>query len=245
MKILTLSLCLTLFAASSMFAQSKKELKAELQRLTTELNALKQSKEVNLSEQDAKVSYALGVMIATNIKNQEMGTLDIEALKLAFEDVLKDQPLKLQPQEAEGIIQQYMQERMEAKRTSAIEEANAYLEKNKASEGVKETQSGLQYKVLKEGTGKSPGPNSKVTVHYTGMLTDGTVFDSSVERGTPISFGVNQVIPGWTEALKMMKEGGKWKIVVPYDLAYGEQGAGDAIPPFATLVFEVELLKVE
>lgn len=245
MKILTLSLCISLMTTASLFAQSKKELKAQVQRLTNEVNELKKPKEVDLQNQETKVSYAMGVMIATNIESQGIDSLDVEALTLAFQDVLKERELKLQPQEAEGIIQQYMQEMMESRRTKAIEEATSYLEKNKTKEGIKETPSGLQYKVVKEGTGKSPGPKDRVTVHYTGMLTDGTVFDSSVERGQPATFGVSQVIPGWTEALQLMKEGGKWTIYVPYELAYGERGAGRDIPPYATLIFDVELLKVE
>src|SRR5690606_17937012 len=115
----------------------------------------------------------------------------------------------------------------------------------KNKEGVKTTPSGLQYQVVTAGTGKSPGANDNVTVHYTGKLTDGTVFDSSVDRGEPATFGVSQVIPGWTEALQLMKEGDKWTIFIPQNLAYGEQGAGGGqIPPFATLIFEVELIKV-
>jgi FKBP-type peptidyl-prolyl cis-trans isomerase len=245
MKLRTLSLCVTLLAAAPLFAQSKKELKAEVQRLNTEITELKNPKRVNLSNEDTKASYALGVVIATNVKEQELDSLDVEALTLAIQDVLKDQELKIQSEEAQGIVQTYMQNAMESRKTKAIEEASAYLEKNKTKEGVQETASGLQYKVIKEGTGKSPGPKDKVTVHYTGMLTDGTVFDSSVERGQPVTFGVGQVIPGWTEALQLMKEGGKWTLYIPYDLAYGERGAGRDIPPFSTLVFDVELLKVE
>lgn len=245
MKVLTLALGMSLLTTASLFAQSKKQLKADVQRLTTELNELKKPKEADLSDPNTKASYAIGVMIATNVKSQGLDSLDVEALVLAFEDVLKDQPVKIQAQEAEPIIQTYMQETMEARKTKAKEEASAYLAQNKTKEGVKETPSGLQYKVIKEGTGKSPGPKSRVTVHYTGMLTDGTVFDSSVERGEPTSFGVSQVIPGWTEALQLMKEGGKWTLYIPYTLAYGEQGAGGDIPPYATLIFEVELLKVE
>ncbi|WP_304502754.1 FKBP-type peptidyl-prolyl cis-trans isomerase [Cesiribacter sp. SM1] len=245
MKLSTLTLCMALFATAPLFAQSKKELRAEVQRLNTEIEELKKPKEVDLSNKHTKASYAIGVMIANNVKSQEMDSLDTEALMVAFEDVLKGGELKLGAEEAESTIQQYMQEIMEAKKSKAIEEATAYLEKNKANEGVQQTASGLQYKVIKEGTGKSPGPKDKVTVHYTGMLTDGTVFDSSVERGEPVTFGVNQVIPGWTEALQLMKEGAKWTLYIPYELAYGERGAGRDIPPFSTLVFDVELLKVQ
>ena len=118
------------------------------------------------------------------------------------------------------------------------------LMENKTKEGVKTTPSGLQYKIVSEGTGKSPTTADRVTVHYTGKLTDGTIFDSSVQRGQPATFRVNQVIPGWTEALQMMQEGDKWTLYIPYTLAYGERGSPPAIPPFSTLIFEVELMKV-
>jgi FKBP-type peptidyl-prolyl cis-trans isomerase len=142
------------------------------------------------------------------------------------------------------VVQQYMQQVADAKNGAAKSEGLAFLEKNKMNEGVKVTASGLQYRVISSGNGKSPKASDNVTVHYTGKLVDGSVFDSSVERGEPATFGVNQVIPGWTEAMQLMKEGDKWEIVIPSELGYGEQGAGYQIPPFATLIFEVELLKV-
>ncbi len=245
MKLSFLSVCILLTAFTPLFAQSKKELRAEVQRLNTEIEELKKPAEVNLNNEHAKASYALGVMMATSIKGQELDSLKLETLMVAFQDVLKAREPKLQPQEAEGIIQQYMQKNMESRQEKLKEQSANFLKENKTKEGVKVTESGLQYKVLKEGNGKSPGPKDKVTVHYTGMLTDGTVFDSSVERGEPITFGVGQVIPGWTEALQMMKEGDKWTIYIPYDLGYGERGAGRDIPPYSTLIFDVELLKVK
>ena len=119
-----------------------------------------------------------------------------------------------------------------------------YLEENAKKEGVKVLESGLQYKVEKEGTGATPKATDKVRVHYTGRTIDGKVFDSSEQRGTPAEFGVNQVIPGWVEALQLMKEGDRWQLTIPSDLAYGERGAGESIPPNSTLIFDVELLKV-
>lgn len=245
MKLLTLSLCFALLATAPLFAQSKKQLKAEIEQLKSDIERLKQPKKPDLSSKHAKVSYAIGTMIASNLKQQEIDSLQLDALQAAFRDVLTEQPLQLQPEEAEQVVQNYMQELMEAQQAKAIEEAAAFLKENRKKEGVQETASGLQYKVIRKGSGKSPGPKDRVTVHYTGMLPDGTVFDSSVERGEPATFGISQVIPGWTEALQLMQEGAKWTLYIPHELAYGERGARGVIPPYSTLIFEVELLKVE
>jgi len=137
-----------------------------------------------------------------------------------------------------------MQQAVEKKNSKLKASSQVFLNENKTKEGVKTTASGLQYKVVKSGTGKVPKATDNVTVHYTGKLTDGTVFDSSVERGQPVTFGVSEVIPGWTEALQLMHEGDKWMLYIPQELGYGERGAGAQIPPYATLVFEVELIKV-
>jgi FKBP-type peptidyl-prolyl cis-trans isomerase len=142
------------------------------------------------------------------------------------------------------IVQQYMQQVADQKNEALIKESQAFLDANRQKAGVKVTATGLQYRVLTPGTGASPKPTDQVTVHYTGRLTDGTVFDSSVERNEPATFGVSEVIAGWTEALQLMKVGDKWELVIPSELAYGERGAGYQIPPYATLIFEVELLKV-
>lgn len=238
------SVCIMLFIATAAQAQSKKELAAEVQKLKAEITELKAPKVIDLENADIKASYGLGILIANNIKAQGADSVDIEALKIAFEDVLTGKDTKIEQQEAMMVVQEYMTKAMEMKNKKLIEENAAFLVANKEKEGVKVTDSGLQYKVLSSGNGKSPKETDEVTVHYTGQLVDGTIFDSSVERNEPATFGVNEVIPGWTEALQLMKEGDKWLIYLPYTLAYGERGAGGQIPPYATLIFEVELLKV-
>lgn len=244
MKSLTLTFCLFLVTSFAIIAQSKKELRADVEKLRAEIAELKKPIEVDLEDKDKKAGYALGVVIASNIQDQGMDSIDMEAIIVAFEDVFLDKDLKVKEEEAQGIVQAYVQEAMERKTAKLQEEASLFLEENRSKEGIVETESGIQYRVLKEGSGKSPQANDDVTVHYVGKLADGTVFDSSVERGEPATFGVSQVIPGWTEALQLMKEGAKYELYIPYDLAYGERGAGGQIPPYATLIFEVELLEV-
>lgn len=244
MKVLSLTLCLFL-TSFAVFAQSKKELRAELQAVKAELEQLKESAHVDLTNPDDKMSYAIGVMMASSAQAQGIDSLQLAAVTAAFKDVFSGQDLKIPREEASRTVQQYVQQKQEARKAEMKAEGAAFLEANKLREGVQETESGLQYKVLKEGSGPSPEATDKVTVHYIGKLADGTVFDSSIERGEPVTFGVSQVIEGWTEALQLMQEGDKWEVYIPYNLAYGERGAGGQIPPFATLVFEVELLDVE
>lgn len=236
--------CITLFAAIPLYAQSKKELLAEVNSLKSELAELKKPKDADTTTIHQKASYGLGVIIATNLKMQGGDSLDMETLTKALSDTYSGKPLKMEPQKSSMVVQQYMQQAIEQKAAKSMEEGKTYLENNKNQEGVKVTASGLQYKVLTPGTGKAPAATDKVTVNYTGKLIDGTVFDSSSSRAEPTSFVVNQVIPGWTEALQLMHEGDKWMLYIPSDLAYGEQGAGGQIPPHATLIFEVELVKV-
>lgn len=197
-----------------------------------------------------RVSYSIGASIGGNFKRQEMD-LDAKALAAGVVDALAGKPA-LAEAEMRGVLNTYQQEmmaKMQAKQ-KVDGEANAkkgeeYLAANAKKDGVKTTASGLQYKVIKSGTGKTPKATDTVKVHYHGTLIDGTVFDSSVERKEPVSFPVDGVIPGWTEALQLMKEGDKWQVTIPSKLAYGEQGAGGKIGPNSTLIFDVELLAIE
>jgi FKBP-type peptidyl-prolyl cis-trans isomerase FklB len=238
-------LCCGLALLTPAFSQSKKELQAKVTTLQAEIDALKKPKEVPLDDEHKKASYGLGTLMASNLKNQAGDSLNLDALTEGIKDVFLGKPLKMEEQEAMTLVQGYMQNVMAVRSEKMRAESQKYLDENKSKPGVITTASGLQYTVLTAGKGKSPKAEDNVTVHYTGKLTDGTVFDSSVERGEPATFGVSQVIPGWTEALQLMKEGDKWQIVIPENLAYGERGAGGGqIPPFATLIFEVELIKV-
>ena len=226
----TLILCSMLLATTSLMAQSKKDLQSEINRLKADIEEMKKPKEVNVNTEHKKVSYGLGVLMASNLKTQGGDSLDLEALNNGIKDLLLGNSLKVSEQEAMGIVQPYMQKAMEKRTAKMKEEGQLFLNSNKTKEGVTVTASGLQYKVLTKGNGKVPIASSNVTVHYTGKLINGTVFDSSVERGQPANFGVTQVIAGWTEALQLMHEGDKWMLFIPSELAYGERGAGGQIP---------------
>jgi FKBP-type peptidyl-prolyl cis-trans isomerase FklB len=190
------------------------------------------------------VSYGLGVAIGNNLKSSGFDSLKIDILAQALNDVFAGKA-SMKQEDADRIIQGFMMEKERAKGADNAAKGQAYLDANKSKPGVKVTASGLQYIVMKEGSGAKPGLNDKVTTHYHGTLIDGSVFDSSVERGQPASFPVSGVIPGWTEALQMMSVGSKWKLFLPSNLAYGERGAGGKIGPNSVLVFEVELLSID
>jgi FKBP-type peptidyl-prolyl cis-trans isomerase FklB len=217
---------------------------AEVNSLKGEIAELKKPKEADTTTVHQKASYGLGVIIATNLKMQGGDSLDIQTLTIALRDTYQGKNLKIDAQKSAVVVQEYMQGAMERKAVKLREESEAFLAANKGKEGVKVTESGLQYKVISAGTGKTPAATDKVTVNYVGKLVDGTEFDRSDTHQEPASFVVNQVIPGWTEALQLMHEGDKWMLFIPSELGYGEQGAGGQIPPYATLIFEVELLKV-
>ena len=191
-----------------------------------------------------KLSYAWGLAMGNQLKAMGVKDLDAESYANAVKSVFDGTTPEMSPEEAQKTIQDFLTE-LEAKMTEAAKaEGNAFLKENAAKEGVKVTASGLQYRVEKEGEGECPGPEDEVTVHYTGRLLNGTVFDSSVSRGEPATFPLNRVIPGWTEGVQLMKPGAKYTFYIPSDLAYGPQGVPNAIPPHSTLNFDVELIKV-
>lgn len=245
MKALSLTLTTFFIAATTLFAQSKKELRADIDRLETEIAELKKEYVVDFDNEVEKASYALGMVVSSNMEAQGLENLSLEALKAGIKDALQGKDVKLEREEAELVLREFMEAAYEAKIEKMKLESAEFLKKNSTREDVVETPSGLQYEIKVKGNGKTPNPEDKVTVHYVGKLVDGTVFDSSVDRGEPITFNTSQVIPGWTEALQLMQEGDQWTLYIPYDLAYGERGAGNQIPPYATLIFEVELISVE
>lgn len=199
-----------------------------------------------------KLSYALGLGIGRQLS--QMGANDLNAADFAqaVKDMIDGKEPQVPAAEAQQIVEDFFQKQEERQRAEAAEkykgaksEGEKYLSENAKKEGVVTLPSGLQYKVLKEGNGKSPKATDKVVCHYEGMLVDGTMFDSSIQRGEPATFPLNGVIAGWTEGLQLMKEGAKYRFFIPYQLGYGERGAGASIPPFATLVFDVELIEVK
>jgi len=192
-----------------------------------------------------KVSYSLGVNMASSVKSQGLDSIDANAVAKAFNDVFEGNDLDISEEESMNILQDFFGKLQAQKSAKANEDGIAYLTENAQKEGVITTESGLQYEVLVTGKGKKPTAEDQVTVHYHGMLIDGTVFDSSIDRGQPATFGVTQVIKGWTEALQLMSVGDKWKLTIPSNLAYGDQGAGGMIGPGETLIFEVELLSIK
>ncbi len=196
---------------------------------------------------EQKASYGVGRNMGTQLTSQSFEGIDInavaEGLKDAFNQV--DSPVSQADMEAAfKHVTEIMRAEQAKLSKNAIEEGKLFLTQNSEKEGVTVTETGLQYEILTEGSGDKPATTSTVKTHYHGTLIDGTVFDSSYERGQPAEFAVNGVIKGWTEALQLMTIGSKWRLVVPYELAYGEQGAGAAIAPFSTLIFDVELLEI-
>ncbi|MBD79483.1 MAG: peptidylprolyl isomerase [Crocinitomicaceae bacterium] len=199
---------------------------------------------VTLNNEMDSLSYALGVDIGNNLQRSEVSGINTKALAQGMDDNQNPDAGLMTAEEATQIIQTYFAKKADEKNASAKNEAAQFLDENGAKEGVVTTASGLQYKIITEGTGEKPKFEDKVRVHYHGTLIDGTVFDSSVDRGEPAEFPVGGVIKGWTEALVMMPVGSKWQLYIPSDLAYGDRGAGGAIGPGATLIFDVELISI-
>ena len=215
-------------------------------------------KKIELTNEADSLSYAIGADIANNLMKQneqiklQIPEVNIEVLNKSLKSNFdaKSDPI-IDTAVCKEIIQNYFnnlqaqqQQEQEASNLTAIEEGEKFLAENGQKENVVTTESGLQYKIIKNGNGTRPTLDAQVEVHYHGTLIDGTVFDSSVDRGTPATFGVSQVIAGWTEALQLMSEGSKWELYIPYSLAYGERGSPPVIGPYSTLIFEVELIKI-
>ena len=198
-----------------------------------------------------RVSYALGMGIGTQLKDMGATDINIDDFAQAIKDAIAGNK-QLSDAEAQDLVQEFFQEQEKKQRAAAAERFKAnkaagekFLADNASKDDVKVTPSGLQYVVLKEGNGKKPKSTDTVVCHYEGTLIDGTMFDSSIKRGEPASFALNQVIAGWTEGLQLMQEGAKFRFFIPYHLGYGERGAGPSIPPFSALVFDVELIEVK
>jgi len=198
-----------------------------------------------------KLSYALGIGIGRQLSQMGADSLNIDDFAQAIKDIIGGQPLQVSDSEAQQLVNSFFQQQEAKQRAAAAEKGKAakeagekFLAENAKKDGIITLPSGLQYQVLKEGNGKRPKATDRVKCHYEGTLIDGTMFDSSIQRGEPAVFGLNQVIAGWTEGVQLMKEGAKYRFFIPYNLGYGEHGAGASIPPFAALVFDVELIEV-
>lgn len=229
-----LLVALTLFGVQG-FSQDKKQKKKRKKSKQTEME---------LTTTTDKISYGLGMNIGQNLKSQGFDTLNYEAFLLAIKTAYEGGEFKMDPNAANQMINSYFEEKKVQMLAANKKAGEDFLAENGKKEGITTLPSGLQYEVLVEGNGAKPTANDRVTTHYHGTLIDGTVFDSSVERGQPATFPVNGVIKGWTEALQLMPVGSKWRLFIPSDLAYGDRGAGAQIQPNSTLIFEVELLSI-
>lgn len=204
-------------------------------------------KENDFKTVESKASYAIGLQIGQQLQDSGLKDLDADAIAAGIRDVIFGEAPRLSLDSLHNALKQIhdkASKEMEEKAKRVRDEGKAFLEENRKKADVKQTDSGLQYKILKQGNGAKPTEKDRVCVHYTGRLTDGTVFDSSVQRDQAAEFPVNGVIPGWIEALKLMPVGSKWELYIPQELAYGERGTGSSIPPNSTLIFEVELLDI-
>lgn len=235
MKKLALTLLVPLTAFSAL-AQNKKTVKKTSPTSKTAAVAIKNGLD--------SASYAFGTSMAANLKNNGLDHLNYDLFVKGLKDAFGDKALLLPKEKSQAAINNLFVEASKKKFAPAIAEGKAFLENNKKVAGIKTTSSGLQYQVLQAGSGAKPLATDTVLVHYKGTLLNGKQFDSSYDRKEPISFPLNRVIPGWTEGVQLMEQGSKYKFFIPYNLAYGERGAGQDIPPYSTLIFEVELLKI-
>ncbi|HEX9957866.1 MAG TPA: FKBP-type peptidyl-prolyl cis-trans isomerase [Fibrella sp.] len=239
----------TMFVANHAIAQGKKP--ATPIKSTKAKTATATTKKSLFSNSQDSLSYSVGYSIAQSMKQQGMTNVNTAVLAKGLDDALKGQPLQIAEPQMQQIMMAYMQKQFASKNAESSKAAegnkkigSAFLAENKSKPGVQTTASGLQYVIEKEGTGAKPVSTDRVKVHYTGMLIDGKVFDSSVERKQPAEFGVTEVIKGWTEVLQLMPVGSKWKVFIPSDIAYGDRGAGADIGPGSTLIFDIELLDI-
>lgn len=191
-----------------------------------------------------KFSYGLGMGIGQNLLSMGVNEMNVEDFVKGIKDVLAGNKTEMTHAEAQKVVNEHFRKLAEEAYAINKEAGEKFLAENAKKDGVTVLPSGLQYEVIAAGNGKKPSATDRVECHYEGTLIDGTIFDSSIKRGEPAVFGVNQVIKGWVEALQLMQEGAKWRLYIPYDMAYGEHGAGEMIPPYSALVFDVELIKV-
>lgn len=243
----TLTALSALLITSAVFAQkTEKQDKKDSQSKKAKQEQAAGNNEMNMNDTVTKMSYAYGLSLGENFRMQGISEVDQAALTKGMSDAMSQSANpQMTLEEAQQFLNDYMGRLMAENAMKAKAKGEQWLAANAQKKGVKVTESGLQYEVLTEGSGTKPTAASKVTVHYHGTLTDGRVFDSSVERGKPATFGLNQVIKGWTEGVQLMTPGSKYRFYIPSELAYGERGAGQMIGPNEVLIFEVELISVE
>jgi FKBP-type peptidyl-prolyl cis-trans isomerase FklB len=249
MKKPLLTVCCALSLLSPLLAQTKKPIPKPTAKPAPKTTA---AAPTALKSETDSLSYAYGLLTGQQFRNMNLQDVSGALFGQAIEDALKSRPGLMDENQAQVFMQGFsrkMHERQARENASRFEPnkkaGEAYLAANKTKDSVVSLPSGLQYKILRKGDGPKPSASDKVKTHYHGTLIDGTVFDSSVQRGEPISFPVGGVIPGWVEALQLMPVGSKWRLFIPYQLAYGEQGSGPSIPPYSALIFDVELLGIE
>lgn len=248
MRILKLSLVALLLTTTVTAQKSNNDKQTEQQLKEIEKNHERLMKlygnDYDANNPVDKMSYAYGLSVAESFSSQGIEEVNLGAFMKGMSDVLADKETAMTMEEAQQFMNEYMQQLKQIQIQKAKERGQAFLAENAKRKGVQVTPSGLQYEVIKEGTGEHPSETSKVTVHYEGTTIDGKIFDSSKQRGQPATFGLNQVIKGWTEGLQLMTPGAIHKLYIPSELAYGDRGAGQAIGPGETLIFEVELISI-